>query len=465
MNIPIELALGVTNAELVDSAGAPAEVCVSTDSRAIVAGETFLALRGEQYDGHAYTADAVERGASMIVIDRPQARVAGTPAMIVRDTLQAYMALAGAARNLFHGRVLAITGSNGKTTTKEFLAQLAAVHYGERILATPANENNEIGVSKLLLHASNGAHDLIVAELGARRYGDIAALVAIVRPDVGVLTNIGEAHLEIMGSPQRLEETKWALFETGARAVLNAHDAASRKRAAALERPPHWFSAQCERDAVDGLGLDRVTALAGRAKLLDFANGHTTEYAVDVRVPGLYNCANLVAAIAGAIELDVPLRAMVPAIADVRLPAGRYAIERVGGLRVIYDAYNANASATIAALDAFAEETAVRRIAVLAGMAELGAESEAFHERVGAHAAATVDVLLVTGDFADALARGARRGGLSQDSVVRVGGNAEAARWLRDHARHDDAVLLKGSRKYRMEEIVDALRTAEVSGS
>jgi UDP-N-acetylmuramoyl-tripeptide--D-alanyl-D-alanine ligase len=143
----------------------------------------------------------------------------------------------------------------------------------------------------------------------------------------------------------------------------------------------------------------------------------------------------------------------------VQLPGGRYAsLTTDGGIRLIYDAYNANASSMVAALDAFACETASRRIAVLASMAELGDESQALHEQVGEYAAGRVDVLVVQGEFAPALALGARRGGLRSGQIVTVAGNAQAARWLREHARRNDAVLLKGSRKYKLEEIVEELK-------
>ena len=143
----------------------------------------------------------------------------GTTTLVVENTLQAFLALASASRALFRGRVLAITGSAGKTTTKAFAAQLLAVRYGARILAAPANENNEIGVSKLLLAADNDKHDVLVIEMGARHYGDIETLARAARPDLAILTNVGDAHLEIMGSRERLEETKWAIFSTGARAI------------------------------------------------------------------------------------------------------------------------------------------------------------------------------------------------------------------------------------------------------
>ena len=227
MNLSLDDAVAATSATLLDPQCAPAQVRVSTDTRTVAEGDTFVALRGERFDGHDYVADAVRRGARMVVVDRPDARCEGAAAMVVADTLRAYMALAALARDRFNGRVLAITGSAGKTTCKAFATQLLTARYGERVAAPPANENNEIGVSKLLLNASNDAHDAIVVEMGARHYDDVAELVAIARPDVGILTNVGEAHLEIAGSRERVAEMKWALFARGAQAVLNARDAVS----------------------------------------------------------------------------------------------------------------------------------------------------------------------------------------------------------------------------------------------
>jgi UDP-N-acetylmuramoyl-tripeptide--D-alanyl-D-alanine ligase len=456
MTLPLDAAIEATSATLLDRDAAPSSVRVSTDTRTIEPGDTFLALRGERFDGHDFAAEAVRRGAAMLVLERPEARVPGTATIVVERTLSAYMALAGAARRLFHGRVIAITGSAGKTTTKAFLSQLLAERYGDRVLAAPSNENNEIGVSKLLLSATNAAHDVVIAELGARHYGDVAALVEIALPQVGILTNVGEAHLAIVGSRERLEETKWALFSRGAQAILNAADPASRRRARGLAAPPRWFAADATslEDEVEPL-----IAFAGDRRLVRRSGGGAVEYDVDVRVPGLHNRANLAAAIAGALELDVRLERLVSAIPSLRLPQGRYDRLAAGGIHVIYDAYNANASGMIAALDAFASETASRRIAVLASMAELGEESSAMHERVGAHAASLVDVLLVRGEYAAELARGAERGGLESGRIVRIGTNAQAARWLREHARPDDVVLLKGSREYKLEEIVEELRT------
>ncbi|MBV8490205.1 MAG: UDP-N-acetylmuramoyl-tripeptide--D-alanyl-D-alanine ligase [Candidatus Eremiobacteraeota bacterium] len=456
MKLPLETAVEATRATLVEAQLAPPLLHIATDTRSLQSGDAFVALRGENFDGHAFVGDAVRRGATVAVVDRRDAIPPGVAALVVGNTLEAYMALAHAARKRFGGRVIAITGSAGKTTTKVLLTQLLAPRYGARIAVAPANENNEIGVSKLLLNLSNEEHDVAVVEMGARKFGDIALLVKIAEPHAGILTNIGEAHLEIMGSRERLAQTKWGLFSGGARPVLNADDAASVARAASLPAPPHWFAA---REAGAQIALfGRATVLVGTTHLSLFGPSGNSVRIVDVRLPGAHNRANLAAAIAGSLELDVPVDDVVAAIPDLRLPEGRFqSFVLPAGWRIIYDAYNANATGTMAALDAFADESPARGIAVLGSMAELGDESVVLHEQVGAHAAGCVDVLLVGGEYADAMARGAERGGLAPARIVRIATNGEAAEWLRNNARRGDVVLLKGSRKYKLEEIVKEL--------
>lgn len=431
----------------------PATLRVVTDTRTIVKGDTFLALRGERFDGHAFVRDAVAKGAAAVVVDDPGVVPDTVPALLVADTKRAYMDLAAAARRAFGGRVIAVTGSAGKTTTKHLLAQLLARAYGsERILFTPANENNEIGVSKLLLQAQP-QHEVLVVEMGARHDGEIAELVSVAQPHAGILTNIGDAHLEIFGTRERLARTKWGLFSAGAQALLNARDSESVLRAAALPAPPLWFGAG-EPDVPGVWVCDART-------MLIWQSGRFVPYTIDCELPGEHNRANLAAAIAGALVMGVDAQTLAPAIARLQLPEGRYqSIAMASGARLIYDAYNANAAGMIAALDAFAAERARRRIAVLASMAELGAQAPAMHERIGAHAASTgVDALLVGGDFASSLAAGATAAGLARDRIVPFETNADAVQWLRTHAGPGDAVLLKGSRKYRMEEIVSGVRS------
>ncbi|HTU70280.1 MAG TPA: UDP-N-acetylmuramoyl-tripeptide--D-alanyl-D-alanine ligase [Candidatus Baltobacteraceae bacterium] len=458
MKLPFDEAAKVTHGVIFEIERAPERIEISTDTRTLEPGQAFLALRGQRFDGNLYTQDAVERGATALIVDDPDAVIPGIATIVVESTLDALLALAAAARNRFAGSVLAITGSAGKTTTKAFAAQLLALRYGARVLSTPANENNEIGVSKVLLAAEGAEHDVLVIEMGARHYGDIEKLVRAARPDVAILTNIGDAHLEIMGSRERLEITKWALFSTGARAVLNAQDVASIRRAPSLSAPPHWFFTGGPGENVPMYG--RVTALIGSRQWIEIDGEREHTYDVDARVPGAHNRANLAAAIAAAVELGVEPMQIAPAVAEIELPHGRYErIELENGVTLIYDAYNANAAGMMAALDAFAGEDAARRIALLASMAELGEGAADLHRRVGSHAAATkVDVMLVGGEFAGELALGARSAGLPSERIVPFVTNEQAAQWVRDHTRAGDAVLLKGSRKYKLEEIVEDLR-------
>ncbi len=198
----------------------PATIAVSTDTRDIRPSETFLALRGERYDGHTFVADAAAAGASVAIVDDASALPEGLAGIVVADTLAAYLALGALARDRVRGPVIAITGSTGKTTTKTFAVQ-ALEAAGKPVTATPENENNEIGVAKFLLSLDDGDERIAIVEFGARKYRDLEPLVLAARPDIGVLTNIGEAHLEIMGSRERLAETKWGLFAGGAQPVLN----------------------------------------------------------------------------------------------------------------------------------------------------------------------------------------------------------------------------------------------------
>lgn len=452
MTLAFERAAEATGAQVRGRERAPATLTVVTDTRLLVPGDAFLALRGERFDGHDFIREAVNKGAAALIVESADAQSDGVPALIVRDTRQAYMDLAAAARAQFTGRVVAVTGSSGKTTTKDLLTQLLRASLGSfAVAASPGNENNEIGVSKLLLSVSQH-QQMLVVEMGARHAGEIAELVAIASPHIGILTNVGDAHLEIFGSREQLAATKWGLFSQGAQAVLNARDEISRNRASSLEAPPLWFGEG--EPSMPGVWVRDAGTL-----VLNYGGASQT-LSIRAPFPGAHNRANLAAAIAGALLLGINAEEIASSVAGLTLPPGRYEnIALPAGPRVIYDAYNANASGTIATLTTFAAENARRRIAVLSSMAELGPDAPAIHERVGSHAAGlNIDVLLVGGDFAASLAAGAVRAGLAHERIVTFAANEDAAEWLRENATDQDVVLLKGSRKYRMEEIVQSLR-------
>ncbi len=452
MRLPTNDAIAALGGTVVNRDRLPATIAVSTDTRAIRPSETFLALRGERFDGHRFIAQAVTSGASAVIVDDAAVVPEGLAAIIVPDTLVAYLALGALSRARVRGPVVAISGSAGKTTTKAFTVQ-AFEAGGRAVTATPENENNEIGVAKFLLSLDDGDERVAVVEMGARKYRDLEPLVTAAHPDVAVLTNIGDAHLEIMGSRDRLAETKWGLFARGARAVLNLADADSIARAATLAAPPFWFGIDTERPPDGARGvivrIDDVLAIAG-------SDVRTLPLHVDV--PGDYNRRNLAAALAAAWATGVDPATVAASSPHFSLPHGRYErMEIAGGPTVIYDAYNASMSGAIATLSAFARERAARRIVVFGSMAELGDDAAAMHERVGAAAADAADIVLAGGEFAASIATGARAAGIGEAALVMYATNDDAIAWLREHARADDLVLLKGSRMYRMEQIVAGL--------
>ena len=453
MRLPTNDAIAALRGTVFNREHLPATIAVSTDTRDIRPSETFLALRGEKFDGHNFVSNAAAAGASVAIVDDAGALAEGQAGIVVADTLAAYLALGALARDRVRGPVIAITGSTGKTTTKTFALQ-ALEAAGKPVTATPENENNEIGVAKFLLSLDDGDERIAIVEFGARKYRDLEPLVLAARPDIGVLTNVGEAHLEIMGSRERLAETKWSLFDGGARAVLNLADAASRDRAPALADAPVWFGIDAERPP------ENARAVVVRVEdLLAIDGGETRAIPLHVDVPGDHYRRNLAAAFAAAWAAGVDPAAVTAGSPHFVLPHGRY--ERMtiaGGPTVIYDAYNASMSGALATLAAFARERVpARRIAVIGSMAELGEESAFMHQTVGASAAASCDVLLVGGQFASSLAAGAQAMGLAADALVIYETNEEAIAWLRENGRPSDTVLLKGSRMYRMEQIVAGL--------
>lgn len=462
MQISVPEAIVATGARRMGGA-LPNAFGVATDTRTLAPGDAFVALRGERFDGHDFLAAAIARGAVCSIVSDPARVPPGAPALVVADTTRAYLALGGVARRQTAARVAAVTGSAGKTTTKALLAQLLAGIAPGRVAATVANENNEIGVAKLLLSLAPDAA-YVVVEFGARHYGEIVPLAQAARPHVAVLTNVGDAHLEIMGSHARLAETKWGVFATGARAVLGVTDATSRDRAKELATDIVWAALDGEGGDVALRPGDALVRLTGRERLEIVRTDATSAFESRVSVAGDHNRRNAVAAAAAALALGVSAADVARGLETLALPAGRYERVALGGFDAIFDAYNASMAGTLATLASFASEFAERRIAVLASMAELGPEAPEMHERVGAAAAASgLTALLVGGEFAEDLARGARAAGFPADAIVPFASNPEAVAWLREETRQGDLVLLKGSRRYRLEEILANLQGAHAS--
>jgi UDP-N-acetylmuramoyl-tripeptide--D-alanyl-D-alanine ligase len=436
-----------------DATALPAMLRPSTDSRSLIAGETFVCLHGPTYDGHDFIVDALARGAAACVVDDTSKVPRGTnvPVIRVKDAKAAYLAGAKAARAAFRGQLIAVTGSNGKTTTKDFIAQIVGAY--RRVLATPNNENNELGVAKLCYRLDDEV-DVAICEFGARKPGDIEQLVDIASPAIGILTGVGEAHLEYFRGKEELARTKFAVFSGGARPVCSASDTWSRMLAAEARLDGSTLWVRLLGDPVmSGIMLEAGEV---RDERIAITFGASHAFASWV-LPGLHNLRNALLAAGAAILAGLSLEEALGAFGRLRLPAGRFESHTLtSGATLVYDAYNASPSSMLASLQTFAALPAARHIAVLGSMAELGDQAANMHRELGVAAGRlSLDELYCGGVFATELAAGARDAGMR--AVHTFESNDEMSDCLLREARLGDYILLKGSRVQKMEQILQRL--------
>ena len=423
---------------------------VATDTRSLAAGSLFVALSGERFDGHDFIEAAVRQGAAGIVASREPAGVPSAVAVfLVPDTRQAYQDLARFHRCRFQIPVIAVTGSNGKTSTKDMIAAVLSTQ--RNILKTEANFNNEIGLSQTLLKIGP-EHEAVVVEMGMRGLGEIAGLAATARPTVGVVTNVGETHLERLGSVENIAAAKAELVEAlpaEGIAVLNGDDVhvlAMRQKTNA-------------RVVTYGTGPDLdVQAInlqySAQGVAFDCRTKQPT-VAITLPVPGIHNVYNALAAIAVAMELGIDPAAVACGLASFEPGKMRLNIREFGGVTVIDDTYNASPLSMAAAIDVLATVAKGRKLAAIGDMLELGAAAQAAHEKVGRQlAAAGVEAVLALGDMARVAAETARDQGVAM--VAACPDHPTAIQLLRKILLPGDTLLLKGSRGMTMEKLLDA---------
>src|SRR5438105_5454614 len=445
---------------------------VSIDTRTLAPGDLFVAIRGERFDGAQFAAAAIGVGAAGVVVPRGWMSSAGANAMASRarsateqvavievdDTTAALQALAHAIRRGSGTKVVAITGSAGKTTTKEATSELLSTRY--RVIRNRGNFNNHIGLPLSLMELRRRP-EIAVVELGMNHAGEISTLVRVAEPEVRVWTNVGDAHVGFFASVEAIADAKAEIFE-GARAsdllVANADDTRIAARMSSFAGRITTFGIESDADvravSIVDRGIDgtsaRVTTPRGAVQL-------TTS------LVGRGNLSNVLAAAAVALEFDVPIDDVAAAAARLRPASHRGEVVRLSdGVTVIDDSYNANPTATKAALDVLARSGASRRIAVIGEMLELGDQSAELHAMVGRAAArAGVDLLLTVGSKpAGALADAAVAAGMGASQVRHVATSDEAADAAAAFVRAGDLVLVKGSRGIRTDRVVDRLKTA-----
>ncbi len=438
---------------------------VQTDSRAVKPGDLFVALKGPNFNGHEFIANAWEKGARGVVIeDAGAAKVlhgrrpkqGKTLAVVhVKHTLRAYQDLASFHRSRFSIPVVAITGSNGKTTTKEMVSRVLATRW--RVLQTQGNFNNAIGVPKTLLRL-NARHQAAVIEMGVDQVGQTTRLCEMTRPTVGVVTNVGPDHLEFYGTMARSAASKAELFpwlpNDGA-AILNADDRYFRHFLTKAHSPVVSFGLT---QPADVRGTQVVWDGRRTSFQLWMPNRKTSRKA-SVRTMGLHNISNALAGAAVGHALGFSTKDIVAGLEAFRPAPMRSEIRRHGGVIYLYDCYNANPASVKAALDVLVTLDPQRRtIAVLGDMLELGPKEEQFHQEIGRYAAQKqVGHVIACGTFGPLMQKGA--GTVRKGVPVTVVKDAvEAGICLKAFVKRGDIVLIKASRGAQMERVFEAVR-------
>ncbi len=424
---------------------------VSLDSRRVKPGEAFLAIRGPRFDAHQFIPDVIERQVACLIVSDAPVPLPPVPTIVVADTVHALGAIAAAYRRRFQIPVIAVTGSCGKTTTKELIAHLLSQDH--RVLKTNGTENNQIGLPLTLLRM-NASHDMAVVELGSNHPGEIAYLARIARPTVAVVTNVGPAHLEFFGSLEAVRQEKLSLLEAlepAGSAVLPGDQlevllGAKPRLHAGITLLTFGTSQQCGVQACELTRQDGVLSMRLRGAPGTFC----------VPLPGSHNVENTLAALACLRTLGVPLDAVRERLARFSPLPLRSQLLRVNGLTILNDCYNANPLSFARALEVLRDLEVRRRVVIAGDMLELGVISPAAHEAIGRLCAQLgMDVVVAVGAFAEAVARGASETTHTRTMICRTVEELQAL--APSLVQNGDGWLIKGSRKLQLERVTEQL--------
>ena len=426
----------------------------SIDSRTLQPGELFFAVQGERLDGHDFVEGALEKGAVAAVVrkDRLARYAVKTRLLAADDTLVALQTLATAVRRLWGKPLVGVTGSAGKTTTKEAIAHVLGSRF--RVLKSEGNFNNHFGLPLMLLKLEP-EHDVAVIEMGMSHAGEIAALSKIAQPEIGVVTNVAAVHLEFFHSVADIARAKYELVEslppTGV-AVLNADD----KYVSQFGRDFRGKVVMYGLRSTADVRAENIQAQGAEGSSFDVVVGSCREKAT-LPLVGSHNIHNALAAVAVGLERGLNPSEVVSALASLSPVDKRGQVVKLDNITVINDCYNSNPTALAAMVDALTALPAARRIVVAGEMLELGPAGEELHRESGRQIAAKkIDILLGVRGLAEAMVEAARNTGIRAEFVNTP---EEAGEWLARETREEDAVLLKASRGVKLEKALEAWKS------
>ena len=422
----------------------------SIDSRTIRAGELFFAVKGERFNGHDFVSAALENGAAAAVVRQDQWHRYSwtTKLLVVDDTLIALQTLATAVRKVWGKPLVGVTGSAGKTTTKEAIAHVLGARF--RVLKSEGNFNNHFGLPLMLLKLEP-EHEVAVIEMGMSHAGEIRALAKIAHPEIGVVTNVAPVHLEFFDSLAGIARAKYELIESlpaNGTAVLNADDEYVSQFGRDFKGRVVMYGTQVTAD----VRAENIEARGAEGSTFDVVTSGGRERA-SLPLVGEHNILNALAGVAAGLALGLKLSETVAALATLAPPDKRGQVVKLGNITVINDCYNSNPKALDAMIDALAAMPAVRRIVVAGEMLELGPMGEEMHRAAGQRVAAKkIDVLIGVRGLAQAMTESAKQSGASAEFVATP---EEAGAWLARETRDGDVVLLKASRGVKLEKALE----------
>ncbi len=426
---------------------------VSTDSRRISEGMLFVALKGENSNGESFTRDAFKKGATAVLVSKTAKRIPEGVVLKVEDTLEAYRQIAGAWRERFDIPIVAVTGSNGKTTTKDLTA--AALNGWGHVLKTSGNFNNEIGVPMTLLEL-NEKHQAAVVEIGMRGLGQIESLAEVVKPTIGIITNVSEAHIELLGSIENIAKAKGELVEaikSGGTIILNADNPHTLQMKNIVREGVKILTYSLEEGAADFVAKNILIGSVSTEFTLNF---HGKEYNFEIPMLGRHNVSNALGAIAAGYAVGLTVPEVQRGFSTLTTTKMRYEVIRRDGLTIINDAYNASPASMRAAIRTTSEVYNGRLIAVLGDMLELGEISEKVHREIGEELVEhKFDTLITLGELGKFIAAGARDAGLK--NVYTFDTHEDAAKKILELVHDGDTILFKASHVMHMEKIIELI--------